>query len=227
MRPYRDRRDAGRHLARALQLIDIEKPVVVALPRGGLPVAMEVASALHAPLDLLVVRKLGVPGQPEVAMGAIAEGSPLVVVTNPDVIQVARVSPVEFEAVCKLETDELRRRSGLYLDGRPRIDLTDRNVVVVDDGVATGSTVRAALRAVKARKARSVILALPAGAGDTIQTLKKEADRVVCPVVSASFSGVSQFYDDFEQVSDRQVHDALVALPLWVHGTGAQKTPAQ
>lgn len=227
MRPYSDRRDAGRHLARALQLIDIERPVVVALPRGGLPVAIEVASALHAPLDLLVVRKLGVPGQPEVAMGAIAEGSPLIVVTNSDVMQMARVSPVEFEAVCRLETDELHRRSGLYLNGRPRIDLADRNVIVVDDGVATGSTARAALRAVRARKPRSVILALPAGAGDTIQALKKEADRVVCPAVSASFNGVSQFYDDFEQVSDRQVRDALAGLPLWVHSNGAQKTSVQ
>lgn len=223
MRPYKDRRDAGKHLARALKLVDVRQPVIVALPRGGLPVAMEVADALHAPLDLLVVRKLGVPGQPEVAMGAIAEGSPLTVVSNLDVIQMAHVSPIEFEAVCRLETDELRRRSDLYLRGRPRIDLTDRNVIVVDDGVATGSTVRAALRSVRARRARSVILALPAGAADTIQALKQEADRVVCPAVSASFSGVAQFYDDFGQVGDNQVRDALAGLPIRVHLNGASK----
>lgn len=217
MRPYRDRRDAGRHLAKALTLVDIRQPVVMALPRGGLPVAMEVASALQAPLDLLVVRKLGVPGQPELAMGAIAEGEPLTVVTNLDVVQMARVSSAEFEAVRKLETDELRRRRDLYLGRRSRIDLTDRNVIVVDDGVATGSTVRAALRAARARKARSVILAFPAGASDTIQALKQEADRVVCPAVSASLSGISQFYDDFEQVSDKEVQNALAGLPIWVH----------
>lgn len=226
MRPYKDRRDAGKHLARALTRLGIQQPVVLALPRGGLPVAIEVAGALHAPLDLLVVRKLGVPGQPELAMGAIAEGSPSTVVTNLEVVRMAHVSPVEFEAVRKLEADELQRRCELYLDGRPRIDLTDRNVIVVDDGVATGSTVRAALRAVRARNARSVILALPAGACDTIQALKREADQVVCPAVSASFSGVSEFYDDFEQVGDRQVHDALAGLPVLVHWNGAQKMPA-
>ena len=221
MRPYRDRQDAGRQLAKALKLIDVQQPVVVALPRGGLPVAIEVASALQAPLDLLVVRKLGVPGQPELAMGAIAEGEPLTVVTNLDVVQTAHVSPVEFEAVCKLETDELRRRCDLYLGRRPRIDLTDRNVIVVDDGVATGSTVRAALRTVRARKARSVTLALPAGASDTIQALRHEADRVVCPAVSASFSGVSQFYDNFDQVGDKEVRSALARLPIWVHSNAA------
>ncbi len=217
MRPYKDRQDAGKHLARALKPIDIQRPVVVALPRGGVPVAVEIASALHAPLDLLIVRKLGVPGQPELAMGAIAEGSPLTIVTNPDVIAAAHVGPAEVEAVCKQETDELHRRRNLYLGRRPRIDLAGRNVVVVDDGIATGATVRAALRAVKARKPLFVVLALPAGARDTIKALKNEADRVVCLAVSASFSGVSQFYDDFEQVSDKQVSDALAKLPIWVH----------
>jgi putative phosphoribosyl transferase len=205
---FRDRRHAGRVLASLLRRhagrADL---LVLALPRGGVPVAFEVAEALEAPLDVFIVRKLGVPGQEEFAMGAIAAGG--VRVLNDEVIRMVGIPPSAVEAVTQAETRELERRERLYRAGRPPLEVRGRTVILVDDGLATGSTMLAAARALRAQGPARTIVAVPTGAADTCQALRSEADEVVCALAPEHFRAVGLWYEDFSQTSDDEVRDLL------------------
>ena len=210
---FDDRRDAGRQLADRLAALRSEDVVVLGLPRGGVPVAFEVARVLDAPLDVLLVRKLGVPFQPELAMGAIGEGD--VVVYNDRVVERARVSPEELAEVRAREQAELDHRARRYRGSRTAADLTGRSAVVVDDGIATGATARAACLVARARGARRVVLAAPVAVTDSVQSLRDVADEIVCLYLCApgSFFGVGQFYRDFAATSDNEVGRLLDESP--------------
>jgi predicted phosphoribosyltransferase len=181
--------------------------VVLGLVRGGVPVAARVAAALHAPLDVLVVRKLGVPWAPEVAFGALGPGG--VAVHNTDVE--SHLSAADVAAVTHDEEVELVRRDHLYRNGRPPVNLTGRVAIIIDDGLATGATARAAVAAARRGGAAEVVVAVPVGAPDAVAALRREADRVVCPLVPAGFGAVSRYYDTFPQTSDDEVVALLAA----------------
>ena len=209
-RIYRNRQEAGVTLAGQLkQYANRDDVVVLGLPRGGVPVAYEVASALGAPLDVFVVRKLGVPGQSELAMGAIAGGG--VRVLNPDVVTWYGLSTAVIDKVARAEQDELERREHAYRNGRSPVPLEGRVVLIVDDGLATGSTMRAAVRAVRQFKPARVVVAVPVGASETCRTLGNEADEVVCVDMPEPFSAVGQWYEDFSQTTDEEVRRLLEA----------------
>jgi predicted phosphoribosyltransferase len=211
--PFKDRTDAGRQLARALAAYHDRKPVILALPRGGVTVAAEIASALAAPLDLILVRKIGVPQQPELAMGAVVDGGAPLIVRNEDVIALADVSESEFKAVCDSELAEIERRRTRYLGDRERVDIAGHTAIIVDDGIATGATVRAALRATRLRKPSKLVLAVPVAPTDTITQLRAEADDVVCLEEHVFFGAIGLYYSDFRQVSDQMVIDTLHRFP--------------
>jgi len=181
--------------------------IVLGLPRGGVPVAYEVAKALHAPLDVFIVRKLGVTGHDEYAMGAIASGG--VRVLNDEVLQRLRILDVAVDAVTRYEQGELKRRERLYHAGRPLPDLCGRTVILVDDGLATGSTMLAAVRAVRARQPARIVVAVPTAAAETCAQLRSEADEVVCATTPEPFRTVGTWYDDFSQTSDEEVGELL------------------
>jgi predicted phosphoribosyltransferase len=203
---YRDREDAGRVLAdRLAGLVGQPDVTVLGLVRGGVPVARVVAERLGAPLDVLVVRKLGMPLAPEVAFGALGPNG--VRVLNEQVS--ARLSPEDVAEVQRREQTELERRERLYRAGRPPLDLTGRTAVVVDDGLATGATARAAVQVARRLGARRVVVAVPVGASDAYEMLVAEADEVVCAQRPADFGAVSSYYEDFHEVSDDEVTDAL------------------
>lgn len=211
--PFANRSDAGQRLAKALEKYRGQRLLILALPRGGVPVAAEVAKALNAPLDLMLVRKIGVPAQPELAAGAVVDDKEPFVVRNEDVIRMADVSEVEFERVKAAEIAEIRRRRTLYVGDRPHPDLKDRTVIVIDDGIATGATIRAALRALRKQKPRLLVLAVPVAPSDTIEELRKEADQIECLEVHELFGAIGYYYADFRQVSDDEVIRALAAAP--------------
>src|SRR3974390_2340839 len=169
---FEDRVDAGRKLAAALASYKDKAPVVLALPRGGVPVAAEIATALAAPLDLILVRKIGVPGNRELAMGAVVDGATPIVVRNEDIIQLIGISEFEFKAVCDRELEEIDRRRVGYLGGRERVNLAGRTAIVVDDGIATGATTRAALQATRMRNPDKLVLAVPVAPTSTLATLR-------------------------------------------------------
>lgn len=203
--PFRDRDDAGRRLAEALLAHAGEPAVVYALPRGGVPVAAHIAERLHAPLDLVLVRKIGVPYQPELAMGALADGGAPIIIRNEDVIQAAEVTESVFQAVCARERAEIERRRKLYLGGRARPDPAGRLAIVVDDGVATGATTRAALRAVRNLRPAKLILAVPVAPTDALELLRGETDELICLEDYRSFGAIGFFYEDFRQIEDDEV----------------------
>lgn len=207
---FKDRADAGRQLAARLLSYKGGACVLLALPRGGVPIAAEVAIQLKAPIDLILVRKIGLPGQPELAMGAIVDCDPPVVVRNEDVIRLGRVSERAFQAVQDREWAEIKRRRWLYLGGRKKISLEGRIAIVLDDGVATGATTRAALQALRQAKPKKLILAVPVGPTETIEALRSEADDVICLEVYDDFGAIGNFYEDFAQVTDAEV-TALLA----------------
>ena len=209
--PYADRTAAGRALAHLLAgYAGRDDVVVLALPRGGVPVAVPVAEALGAPLDVLLVRKLGLPAQPELAMGAIAGvGGEVELVRNERVLRQGRVPEADLEAVRSRELLELRRREQEYRGGRPAVGVHDRVVVLVDDGLATGSTMRAAVAAVRSQTPSRVVVAVPVGSADTCSALAREADDVVCAWTPTPFYAVGQGYRDFGQTSDEEVRAAL------------------
>lgn len=204
---FRDRRDAGRLLADRLLPLAAERPVVVGLPRGGVPVADEVATALNAPLEVLAVRKIGAPHNPEYGIGAIAEGGTRVF--DAEALAVLGIDGGVLESIVARESEELRRRVAAYRGGRPLLALKDRAVVVVDDGVATGLTDTAALRTIRHCAPRRLLLAVPVCAPDSAARLREEADELICLVEPPLLYGVGQWYRDFSQVSDDEV---LVAL---------------
>lgn len=204
--PYRDRREAGRVLAQALQHYRGRGGLLVlALPRGGVAVGFEVAHALEAPLDVFIVRKLGYPGHEEYAMGAIASGG--VRVMNP--LPGLDVPPEAVTRVIEREQAELARREQLYRGDRPGIDVRGRTVIVVDDGLATGSTMRAAVMAIRQQGPAHLAIAVPVGAPQTCRSLRNEADELVCPAMPDPFRAVGLWYRDFPQATDQEVHELL------------------
>jgi putative phosphoribosyl transferase len=206
---FRNRSDAGRQLARALAGCRDQHPVILALPRGGVPVAAEVAAELDAPLDLILVRKIGLPLQPELAMGAVVDGEAPIIVRHEDVIRRAGVDESDFETVCDQELVEIERRRARYVGGRPRVDVAGRAVIVIDDGIATGATTRAALRALRMRMPARLILAVPVAPTDTLAVMRQDADQVVCLEDHAAFGAIGFYYADFRQTTDREVIEAL------------------
>jgi putative phosphoribosyl transferase len=206
--PYDDRRHAGIVLAQRLKHFKGRNDVVVlALPRGGVPVAHEVARALDAPLDVFLVRKLGVPGHRELAMGAIASGG--VRVLNEDVVAAYRLPEAAIDAVAREEQAELIRRERTYRNGRAPVDLRGRVVLLIDDGLATGATMKAAVEAVRAHKPARIVVAVPVGSPDTCREFADVADEIVCARAPEYFAAVGQWYHDFSQTSDEQVRELL------------------
>jgi len=211
---FQDRSAAGRRLATALAEYKGRNAVVLALPRGGVPVAAEVAAALNAPLDLILVRKIGVPAQPELAMGAVVDGTAPIVVRNEDVIELSGTTAEEFKAECESELAEIERRRLLYIGERARAEIADQVVIVIDDGIATGATVRAALQAIRNRKPKELVLAVPVAPGDTVANLRPEVDALICLETPESFQAIGYFYRDFRQVSDQEVVAILNRFPV-------------
>ncbi|WP_262028116.1 phosphoribosyltransferase [Microvirga sp. Mcv34] len=211
--PFSNRSDAGRKLASALGKYRDQDPVVLALPRGGVPVAAEVAAVLSAPLDLMIVRKIGVPSQPELAMGAVVDGETPIVVRNEEVIRLSGIAETEFKFVCDAEMAEIERRRRRYLGHRERAIVTGRTAIVVDDGIATGATTRAALQAVRRRKPRQLVLAIPVAPSDTLAELRDEVDDLICLEEHAFFGAIGNYYDDFQQISDEEVITLLNRFP--------------
>lgn len=217
---FRDRGEAGRMLAERLKDTGGESPVVLALPRGGVPVGYEIAMALGVPLEVLVARKLGVPWRPELGMGAIAEGGAMYV--NADVLEYADLSEEDVRAVAREEMRELARRVRLYRGGLPLPELRGRTVLLVDDGLATGGTARAAARSVRARGPRKLVLAVPVAAAETAEALRhEEVDEVVTVQEPDMLGSVGAWYEDFHQVDDEEV----LALLMESHNLGASPSP--
>lgn len=208
---FRDRREAGRHLGRALAQSGFHgSPLILALPRGGVPVAAEVSRALEAPLDVLVVRKLGVPGHEEYAMGAIASGG--IKILRKDLIASLELPRSTVEAVVAQEAAELARREILYRGGRMHLPVAGRTVIVVDDGIATGSTMLAAVQLLRQQHARYIIVAVPVAPPDTVRSLQVEADEVLALFQPEPFGAVGYFYEDFSQTTDEEVREILGAF---------------
>jgi predicted phosphoribosyltransferase len=206
---FRNRSDAGRQLAARLMPLKSEQPVVLALPRGGVPVAFEIAAALRAPLDFVLVRKIGVPWQPELAVAAVVDGEQPQIVENEDVMRLLTIPEDFIQEEAKRQLREIDRRRALYRGDRTRVDVKGCTAIVVDDGIATGATARAALRAVKRAGPKRLILAVGVAPRATVEALSAECDEVVCVGAPDDFGAISLFYDDFHQVSDDEVIDLL------------------
>lgn len=202
---YGNRTEAGRALAVRLLERKFENPVVLALPRGGVPVAYEIAKALHAPLDLVLVRKIGVPGQPELAVGAVVDGDRPEVVINQAVRQLADISDTELSDAKDRETLEIERRRELYFQGIDRAKIEDSTAIVVDDGIATGATVRASLIALRRNNPRKLVLAVPVAPSDTVERLQADVDDLICLQTPEPFYAIGFYYRDFRQVDDKTV----------------------
>jgi putative phosphoribosyl transferase len=205
---FENRAEAGRFLAGKLSdSAGRDDVAVLALPRGGVPVAFEVAQALNAPLDVFVVRKLGLPGREELAMGAIASGG--IRVLNDDVIDLLDVSSSVINEIAAKELAELKRREQLYRHGLPAAHLRDKTVILIDDGLATGATMRAAVAAVRQLHPKRLIVAVPVAARETCEALRAEADEVICAITPSFFRAVGTWYEDFSQTTDQEVRDLL------------------
>ncbi len=205
---FRDRTDAGQQLAEALRdYADQKDTLILALPRGGLPVGFEIAKVLHLPMDAFLVRKLGVPGQEELAMGAIAMGG--VHFFNQNILGMLDISKEDIQRVIAAEEQEMQRRNQVYRGGKPPPAIENRTVILVDDGVATGATILAAVSALKKMKPKSLIIAVPVAPSDTLQKLEAEVDQVVCLAAPENFFAISAWYQEFPQTSDEQVCDFL------------------
>jgi predicted phosphoribosyltransferase len=219
---FRDRADAGRQLLSRLRAYEGRLDLLVlGLPRGGIPVGYEVARGLGAPLDVFVVRKLGVPGQEELAMGAIATGG--VRVVNADVVRALGISADVLDRAAAEESRELERRQTSYRGDRPQPRIEGRTVILVDDGLATGSTMRAAVAALRQQRPGRLVVAVPVAARATCEDLRREVDEVVCHATPEPFMAVGRFYDDFSQTTDEEVRELMAAARA---GEASRKTPA-
>lgn len=214
---FEDRADAGRQLAQALLRLHLPDPVVLALPRGGVPVAAEVARVLKAPLDLLLVRKIGAPVQPELAVAAVADGAEPVLEVDVRSLAASGTTIDHVRAELPHQLQELRRRRALYLRDRPPLELGGKTAVLVDDGIATGTTVRAAIRALRRRGPAAVVLAVPVAPADELPALQASVDRVVCLSTPGFFGSVGTYYREFDQTSDAEV------VALMDHAAGAAR----
>jgi putative phosphoribosyl transferase len=209
---FRDRTEAGQLLARRLiRYKDQPEVVVLGLARGGMPVASEVAKALRAPLDVFLVRKLGVPGQEELAMGASASGN--VKVLNDPIINALGISPAAIEAAAAKEEREIERREWLYRGDRPSLAVENRTIILIDDGLATGSTMRAAVLALRRQHPASIVVAVPVAAASTCEDLKHEVDEIICLLTPENFFAVGEWYEDFSQITDEEVQELLRCAP--------------
>jgi predicted phosphoribosyltransferase len=208
MAPFKDRRNAGKKLAQKLTTyVGCSQGLILALPRGGVPVAYEVALALNIPLDIFSVRKLGVPGREELAFGAIASGG--VRVLNHDVVRMLSIPDEVIDFVAKREAQELKRRENLYRGNRPLPELSNRTVILVDDGLATGASMRAAVAGLRAQRPARIVIAVPAAAPEVCQAFQTEVDEVVCAITPELFHGVGRWFEDFSQVTDEEVRILL------------------
>ena len=210
---FQDRSDAGRKLAEALGMYKNHYPVILALPCGGVLVAAEVAQSMDAPLDLVLVRKVGVPSQPELAMGAVVDGTEPIVVRNEDIIELADVSEQEFNEVCREELAEIDRRRVDYLAGRDRTEINGQVTIVIDDGMATGATTRAALIALHKRRPKELVLAVPVASFESVERLHSEVDAIVCLETPLEFGAIGYYYRDFRPIGDDEVIATLKRFP--------------
>ena len=206
---FQNRESAGRDLAKEVAAKSLPDPVVLALPRGGVPVAAEIAKVLKAPLDLLMVRKIGVPWQPELAAAAVIDGKDPQIVINQEVCALADVSRSYIDEAAKNELEEIERRRKLYLKDHPHAEVAEHSIIVVDDGIATGTTMRAVLKALRRKKPKSILLAVPVAPIEAIEALQGEVDDIVCLATPAPFYGIGLHYADFHQVPDEEVITTL------------------
>jgi putative phosphoribosyl transferase len=220
---FKNRESAGRALAEALSTKALPDPVILALPRGGVPIGAEVAKALKAPMDLVMVRKIGVPWQPELAAAAVIDGDDPQIVLNDEVCMLADVSRTYIDEAAKRELEEIKRRRKLYFDNSPRALIAGRSAIVVDDGIATGTTMRAVIRALRRKNPKSILLAVPVAPAETVEALRAEIDDVVCLATPEPFYGIGLHYADFHQVPDEEV----IRILEQVRATKAVETPAK
>jgi putative phosphoribosyl transferase len=206
---FADRTAAGRRLAERLRHLEGQQPVVLALPRGGIPVGYEIAKALAAPLDLILVRKIGAPFQPELALGAVVDGEHAELVLNRELIAECGVPEDYLEAERRRQLEEIERRRQRYLGDRARVPVACRTAIVVDDGIATGATMEAALRATRRARPRRLVLAVPVAPPDTLERLRPEVDEAVCLLIPEFLGAIGSFYRDFRQLSDAEVIELL------------------
>jgi putative phosphoribosyl transferase len=204
-----DRQEAGRMLANELAGLSLHAPVVLALPRGGVPVAAEVAAVLKAPLDLVIVRKVGAPGNPELAVAAIVDGDPPDVVLNREIVEAYNLDDAALATLMKRERPELQRRRTLYRGSRSPLSIAGKTAILVDDGAATGTTMKVAIRALKRRSPMAIVVALPIAPPETVAELSQEADRIVCLAQPPHFRALGYYYRNFEQLDDEDVLAAL------------------
>lgn len=217
---FKDRADAGRQLAARLACYEKDKPVILALPRGGVTVAAEVAAALKAPMDIVLVRKIGAPIQPELALGAVVDGHDPIIVRNPYVIESTATNEEEFQALCREQLAEIERRRVVYVGRRQPLNVEGRIVIMVDDGIATGATMRAALQATRVRRPSKLVLAVPVAPADTLEALSNEVDDVICLADVGPVGAIGAFYGDFRQVTD---DDVVATLRHFFPSTGERK----
>jgi len=223
---FKDRKQAGKKLAEALLKYKAETPVILAIPRGGVPVAYEVAIALDAPLDIVVVRKLGAPGQPELGIGAVVDGDHPQGVLNEEIMAELAVSQDYLDREVARQLKEIRRRQEAYRGGRASEKIEGRTVIVIDDGIATGGSMRAALRGVRRSNPKRLVMAVPVAPTETIESLRPEVDDVVCLSTPEFFAAIGEFYEDFGQTSDKEVTELLDAAQRRPAGA-AQATPSR
>ena len=202
---FQDRVEAGKALGEALKEKDLADPIILALPRGGVPVALEIARALRAPLGLVLVRKIGVPLQPELAAGAVVDGDDPEIVWNDDVVRLTGLKEPDLAVLADRELREIERRRELYFSSRRRVSPVGRSVIIVDDGLATGATMRAALHALKRKSPERLLVAVPVAPADTIEKLGDEADEILCLAQPEPFGAIGLYYADFGQLSDADV----------------------
>jgi putative phosphoribosyl transferase len=220
---FADRHEAGKRLGKLLLPMKGENPVVLALPRGGVPVGYEIAQALGAPLDIVLARKIGAPMQEELAIGAVVDGERPEIVTDSDLIAQMRVPPEYLEEAKAAALREIERRRHAYLHDSPPVEVAGRTAIITDDGIATGATMRAALRATRRRGPARLVLAVPVAPEDTLRRMKPEADMIVCPYTPVDFFGVGQFYRDFRQLRDEEVTALLDRARTFAPSTEARQ----